>query len=122
MEQCKLQLAELDRQTEKLNQDFAEKTQAAGMLEASLRKVEQTLDSAQRLLQQLGGENERWHTQVDLLQRELALVPIKSLLSSAFITYLGGENESSREAYLQQWRGALRLEDFNIRSFLATEA
>jgi hypothetical protein len=32
---------------------------------------------------------------------ELALVPLKSLLSSAYITYLGGENESSREAYLR---------------------
>jgi dynein heavy chain 2 len=52
----------------------------------------------------------------------MALVPIKSLLSSAYITYLGGENESSREVHLSSWCGSLRVEDFNIRTFLATEA
>ena len=52
----------------------------------------------------------------------MALVPMKSLLSSAFITYLGGENETSREVNINNWKNALRVEDFNIRSFLATEA
>jgi len=52
----------------------------------------------------------------------MALVPVKSLLSSGFITYLGGENESSREMHLSNWCGALRVEDFSIRSFLASEA
>jgi dynein heavy chain 2 len=52
----------------------------------------------------------------------MALVPIKSLLSSGYLTYLGGENESSREAYLHDWCGALRVEEFNLRAFLASEA
>jgi dynein heavy chain 2 len=53
---------------------------------------------------------------------EMSLVPVKSLLSSAFITYLGGENESSREIHLNSWKQALKCPDFNIRTFLATEA
>jgi hypothetical protein len=36
--------------TEQLNKNFAQKTQDAGMLEASLRKAEETLDAAQSLL------------------------------------------------------------------------
>lgn len=52
----------------------------------------------------------------------MALVPIKSLLSAACITFLGGENESSRDLHLQGWCTALRVEPFNIRTFLATEA
>jgi dynein heavy chain 2 len=52
----------------------------------------------------------------------MALVPIKSLLASAYITYLGSENENSRERNLLQWCGGLRVESFNIRTFLATEA
>jgi len=52
----------------------------------------------------------------------MALVPIKSLLSAAYITYLGAENESARDTTLKDWCGALRVDDFNIRSFLATEA
>ena len=122
VEECKQQLQELEVATEKLNQDFAQKTQAAGLLEASLKGAEATLQAAQDLLGQLSGENERWRAQVETLQTELALVPLKSLLSSAYTTYLGGENESSREANLTQWCSALRVEDFNIRTFLATEA
>lgn len=52
----------------------------------------------------------------------MALVPIKSLLSAACITFLGGENETAREMHLQSWCNALRIEEFNIRTFLATEA
>jgi dynein heavy chain 2 len=59
---------------------------------------------------------------VDTLQREMALVPAKSLLSAGFITYLGGENESSRETHLQSWCSALRVEEFSFRTFLASEA
>ncbi len=53
---------------------------------------------------------------------EMALIPIKSLLSSASITYLGGENEKSREQNLINWTSSLRIDNFNIRNFLATEA
>jgi dynein heavy chain 2 len=53
---------------------------------------------------------------------EMALIPIKSLLSSASITFLGGENEKSREVNLINWTNSLRINDFNIRTFLATEA
>jgi hypothetical protein len=33
----------------------------------------------------------------------MALVPIKSLLSSAYITYLGGANETIREKNVKEW-------------------
>jgi len=44
------------------------------------------------------------------------------VLSGAYITYLGGENETTREKTLNKWCSALRVESFNIRTFLATEA
>jgi dynein heavy chain 2 len=65
-----------------------------------LAAAEATLQAAQDLLGQLSGEEERWRAQVETLRTELALVPLKSLLSSAYVTYLGGENESSREVHL----------------------
>jgi len=39
----------------------------------------------------------------------MSLVPVKSLLSAAYITYLGGENEITREITLKDWCGALRV-------------
>jgi hypothetical protein len=41
-----MQLQELEEATEILNQDFAKKTQDAGMLEANLKKAEETLEAA----------------------------------------------------------------------------
>jgi len=43
-------------------------------------------------------------------------------MSAAYITYLGGENENTRENTLKDWCTALRIEDFNIKTFLANEA
>lgn len=39
----------------------------------------------------------------------MSLVPVKSLLSAAYITYLGGENESTRELTIKDWTSALRV-------------
>lgn len=122
VDECREQLGELEVATEELNRDFGDKAQQAGLLAASLAKAEETLAAAQNLLQQLSGENQRWRSQVGTLKKEMALVPIKSLLAAACITFLGGENESSRDLHLQNWCSALRVESFNIRTFLANEA
>lgn len=52
----------------------------------------------------------------------MALVPFKSLLSAACIIYLGAQNETSREQNLKNWLRSLKIQEFNIRTFLATEA
>ena len=52
----------------------------------------------------------------------MSLIPVKSLLSSACITFLGTENETSRELNLNSWCQALRVDEFNIRTFLVNEA
>jgi dynein heavy chain 2 len=74
------------------------------------------------LLSQLSGENERWKKQIISLEQELALVPVKSLLSSAYITYLGQANESMREKVLHEWLSMIRISEFNFRTFLSTES
>lgn len=48
--ECENQLQQIDDATEKLNNDFAKKTQAAGLLEASLKKAQDTLFAAENLL------------------------------------------------------------------------
>lgn len=74
------------------------------------------------MLSQLSGENERWKKQIISLEQELALVPVKSLLSSAYITYLGQANESMREKVLHEWLSMIRITEFNFRTFLSTES
>lgn len=51
VDECRGQLQELEVATEALSKNFADKTQQAGLLEASLAKAEETLSAAQNLLQ-----------------------------------------------------------------------
>ena len=43
-------------------------------------------------------------------------------MSSAYITYLGGANESIRDKTLQEWLSLFRLNEFSFRAFLSTES
>ena len=52
----------------------------------------------------------------------MALVPSKSLLSAAYIIYLGQANESVREKVLHEWLSMMRMSEFNFRTFLSTES
>lgn len=44
------------------------------------------------------------------------------MLSAASIIYLGGVNETDRELNLNNWAQAVRVQEFNIRTFLSNEA
>jgi dynein heavy chain 2, cytosolic len=122
MAECQRNLEELDGSVATLNDNFARKTQEAESLKFGLKKAEETLQAAQSLLGQLSGENERWRKQIGTLEQEMALVPSKSLLSAAYITYLGQANESVREKVLHEWLSMMRMTEFNFRSFLSTES
>jgi len=58
---------------------------------------------------------------VQVLEREMSLVPFKSLVSSAYITYMGSHNEVVREQTLQNWLSAIKLSEFKFTNFLSTE-
>jgi dynein heavy chain 2, cytosolic len=52
----------------------------------------------------------------------MSLVPIKALISSAYLTYLGGQNESFREQTLKQWLQTIRIDFYSFKNFLSSEA
>ena len=117
-----MQLQELSEATDKLNKDFLDKTMEAARLEADLKQAQNTLTAASSLLKQLQGENDRWKQQVKQLETEMSLVPVKALISSAYLTYLGGQNESFREKTLQEWLTTIRVESYSFKNFLSSEA
>ena len=52
----------------------------------------------------------------------MSLVPLRSLVSSGYITYMGSQNETVRDKTVTEWLSALNLQDnFNFRQFLSTE-
>ena len=93
----------------------------AARLEADLVTAENTLQAAQQLLGQLSGENERWRQQVQILEKELFLVPARALISSAYLVYLGGANETVREIQLKEWLSGFKLQDYSFKNFLSSE-
>lgn len=52
----------------------------------------------------------------------MSLVPVKALISSAYLTYLGGKNESFREKTLAEWLKTVQCENFSFKNFLSSEA
>lgn len=51
----------------------------------------------------------------------MSLVPSRALISSAYLVYLGGANETVREAQLREWLSAFKLQDYSFRNFLSSE-
>ena len=51
----------------------------------------------------------------------MSLVPLRSLVSSGYITYMGGQNETVRESTLREWLSALSMQEYNFRTFLSSE-
>ena len=51
----------------------------------------------------------------------MSLVPVRSLISSGYITYMGRQNETVRENTIREWISAMKIQDYNFRNFLSTE-
>ena len=120
---CEEQLAELDQRVEQLKNNFAKKTQEAETLKSALAKAIDTLKAAQNLLGKLSGEKVRWEKQVRTLEQELADLPKNTLISAAFVTYLGAANEAKREDTLLEWLGAVGMRrQFDFPRFMCQES
>ena len=68
-----------------------------------LQNTELTLEKAQNLLGQLGGEQRRWKSQAKDLRSMVDSMPTRILLASAFVIYLGKAPESVREDSVRRW-------------------
>lgn len=44
------------------------------------------------------------------IEREMALVPQRALISGAYLTYLGGANETVRESTLKEWLSGTKMQ------------
>ncbi|KAL3981550.1 Dynein heavy chain N-terminal region 2 family protein [Acanthocheilonema viteae] len=84
-------------------------------------EAQETLNVAGTLIDRLSGEYERWQMQIGNLQSELDCLEKGSLLSAAFVTFLGSESEQVRNEILSKWQKILNLNDFNILEFNVME-
>lgn len=101
--------AEMDALVEKLNAELAilqaefqkamdDKTAA----ENEANRCARRLDLAQRLVNALGSESERWSASIITLTEKLKVVIGDVLLASAFVSYVGPFNKAFRDIIIQE--------------------
>ena len=126
LDACEAELAEIDEKVAALKADFSAKTREAETLRAGLETAQATLEGAQRLLGQLGGEQGRWQEQADFLQGQISTLPCFMLLCAGFVVYLSKSSETVREEMLNNWvelvSNIAKVEDFSLRKMLSTES
>ena len=70
--------------------------------------------SLRNLLDKLVGEKSRWVTQVQTLEGDLQGLPLASLVTSAFVTYLPMLPEEQRASIQRDWSKMLGLQDYDL--------
>lgn len=86
-----------------MKEEFASRTAEAERLKRNLSIAGETLDKAEGLIGQLGGEQDRWRSQVTQLRADLAELPMRMLLCAGFCTYLAKEPEDVRSEMIARW-------------------
>ena len=122
--QCEQDLVDLDRQVVDLKNEFGRRTGEAEALKLSLKKAEDQLEAAERLLGKLGGEKTRWEEQVTTHRRRSSGVCTRdSLLAAGFIAHLPslpGGPEARRAGAVDRASSAWRR--FDLRRFMSSES
>ncbi|KAF2899875.1 hypothetical protein ILUMI_06311, partial [Ignelater luminosus] len=96
LEELSTGLSDVDTAVAKLKLQLSTYTKEAAEIEIHLRAAQDTLATAEGLVDKLNDEYERWQNQLKELSEELKMMPNNCLLAAAFITYLSGESEDDR--------------------------
>lgn len=62
------------------------------------------------------------YLQAGSLVRELKVLPLHTLLTAAFITYLPSKPEDARAASMQRWMSFLGVSSFDVSRFMSSES
>ncbi|GBG24746.1 Cytoplasmic dynein 2 heavy chain 1 [Hondaea fermentalgiana] len=121
---CEDELAEIDERVKELQDNFKRTTREAAQLDAKLQDTEEVLAKAQHLLGMLSGEQERWVEQAETLKRMIGSLPLRILLSAAFVTYLGKATEQERAEKVRTWRELLAMDEdeFDFLQMMSSES
>lgn len=82
-------VAELTARLNVLQADFDKAMGEKNRAEAEANRCAKRLDSANRLVNALGSEQERWVNAIARLEKELDFVAGDVLLASSFVSYVG---------------------------------
>ena len=93
-------VAELSAKLAILQADFQKAMDEKNAAESEANRCAKRLDSANRLVNALGSESERWNNAIVQLGQDLDYVTGDVLLASAFVSYVGPFSKQFREIIL----------------------
>jgi len=96
-EEMETLVADLTEKLAKLQKEFKVAMDAKEAAEAEAARCASRLDLANRLVNALGSESERWNNAIAKLTVDIELVVGDVLLASAFVSYVGPFNKKFRE-------------------------
>ena len=95
------QVAEVQKRLAQLEQTLIEATEEKLKVEQMKESCENRLVLAEKLVNGLASENERWGIEIEQLRRNAVMVVGDSLLAAAFVSYIGAFDQSFRK---QLWQ------------------
>ncbi|KAG7392404.1 hypothetical protein PHYPSEUDO_000812 [Phytophthora pseudosyringae] len=94
-------VAEVEGQLNALQASFRDATNEKAKVEAEAQACQERLSLAERLVNGLASENERWSHEIDVLRAGESALIGDSLLAAGFVSYIGAFNASFRA---QLWK------------------
>ncbi|PIC50086.1 hypothetical protein B9Z55_000113 [Caenorhabditis nigoni] len=101
MENLSKGLQSVDEVVGELKRKFEVLMKEATQIKVDLDREQDTIRIAGTLVESLSGEFERWKVQIETLGEEQSKMELCSLITSAFLTYLGGCSEKDRKSLLK---------------------
>lgn len=89
-------VAEVEAQINALQVSFREATNEKAKVEAEAHACQERLSLAERLVNGLASENERWTREIDVLHASEGTLIGDTLLAAGFVSYIGAFNSSFR--------------------------
>ena len=115
-------LSEISKNISNMKSRFEKLTEEAAKLKLDVEATQETIQSAENLVNKLDGEQVRWTNQKTILEAKKDILLPQCLLASSYVTFLGTCEEVQRDSKTLEWRGAVHFQDeFLIKNFLANE-
>ena len=103
------EINQIEEKVKEYKEKFEKLTGETQLLKIELKKTEDLLLKAKTLLSKLTDEKNRWAQQIKQLSISNEMIPFNTLLSAAFISFLGYYNESVREKLNKSWINAINF-------------
>lgn len=96
------QVAELSEKLAKLQAEYQAAMDEKNAAEAEAARCMKRLDNAQRLVNALGSESDRWNQAIVDLANDLTLIVGDVLLAASFVSYVGPFNKKYRDIIMEE--------------------